>query len=1089
MTGPLLDSLVTNQPSLTNTLLVGSKLSSDSKSHPEISAPPDLSRNLFTNEYCSPVHLSPPTTREEGNVPISNLKTSCDSSKCHVDITEINCCDNTKTEACCYNTQNNTCCNDTSPSICCEDITPLKYRDDITDLECCEDITTELCCDNTPNNLCCENINYNNTCCDNTHIVTSNIQKEIDHCTTILLQPWEAKLLMTDILFKLEDISPIHLDYISKYYQFDHQEPIDIMLCTQINSMVPPFLYFDKDKYDTTNGFEGKGYKSLIIKLSESTDNSGFIVVSNGLTQRSTFDPCRDEPTKTLRCRNGRLYNGDINELQLKSFRDTSITNDRFLNNRGILGKKMPRRRQVFRPTNKEMVCSFSLTISFNSKGFYIANGYGNNMHCYHPKTRYIQTSVCKKTLNSFEHKLSHDIIQSSGNSGICRNLLFKQKKKIYSLHNIYYINQKIQNSNDSGLTDQDATADKILKYFHDNRFQYYCLCHDGSPESLYDNGGGIITEDNPYYNNNISNTSRILPRFIDQCSDKEKKEIQRYVRQKRSSMQVPDIQILLMSIAWVTPFEKRLFNLFPEVLYCDVICGTNNENRPLFTVTGKDSSGKMFTFFRAFLPNQKQWSFRWLFNVVFPQVFTGSILSRVNCIITDGDTQQINQLDTALTKYFPNAVRVRCGWYVCNRTFDRHGPRIENYVSPHAFDLILSNCMGFVYSWMKPSCETKIQYMTSKYLFWRYLHSTFVRNTVGENFVAIVTSLVRNYIEVVEDHFVFYKRKKLRNFDAYSNSCHEGTNNSIKHTVGGTKGSNLLDVSSKKLTFMAEMKYTQSRIKFEQQNISTKVWNPMYCAQYLTVLAGNLLLAQLQIKDNFHSIRSSNNEWKVKLYKHSDKKNPHKIIPDYVNVRTVTVKKNILYCDCYFFNRIGILCRHLLHVLYKDQNYPGPSHHDISVRWWSIYSDKGHCDNIQDENDSKISKLLAELHENDTKGPTINISNYTEEISETIDPMWNIKPEDILMRNFELSDDIKQKILSQCDVFGLSQSSEQDFDIDILEENEVQLAIETQFQEHFDNFLVSEYIDIPKPKKKKIKSLRKKMINHIIVCILISRI
>ena len=75
--------------------------------------------------------------------------------------------------------------------------------------------------------------------------------------------------------------------------------------------------------------------------------------------------------------------------------------------------------------------------------------------------------------------------------------------------------------------------------------------------------------------------------------------------------MQVPDIQILLMSIAWVTPFEKRLFYLFPEVLYCDVICGTNNENRPLFTVTGKDSSGKMFTFFRAFLPNQKQWSFR----------------------------------------------------------------------------------------------------------------------------------------------------------------------------------------------------------------------------------------------------------------------------------------------------------------------------------------------------------------------------------------------------------------------------------------------------------------------------------------------
>ena len=122
-----------------------------------------------------------------------------------------------------------------------------------------------------------------------------------------------------------------------------------------------------------------------------------------------------------------------------------------------------------------------------------------------------------------------------------------------------------------------------------------------------------------------------------------------------------------------------------------------------------------------------------------------------------------------------------------------------------------------------------------------------------------------------------------------------------------------------------------------------------------------------------------------------------------------MTEKKHILYCYCYFFNRIGILCWHLLQVLYKDKSYPGPSHHDISVRWWSLYSDYGHYNNIQDENDSKISKLLGDLYENDTKGPTINISNYSEKICETIDPMWNIKPEDIVMRNFQSSDDIKQ--------------------------------------------------------------------------------
>ena len=300
-----------------------------------------------------------------------------------------------------------------------------------------------------------------------------------------------------------------------------------------------------------------------MVKLTEAFDVYGFGIASNGSTTRFKYDTSKEDPTRNLRCTHGRIYNRELKQVQSQKFRETSLTNDRFLNNRCKEGRKMPKRKQVFRPIDKDMVCPFNFTIFFDNNGFYIVNGYGNNTHCFHKKNCFIHNSTSTKTLSSCDQQLSHDIIQSTGNSGIIRNLLYLREKKIYSLHNIIYINEKISNSNDSGLTNEDVTADKILKYFHENNFQYHCLTHDGSPESLFNNEGGIVTKDNPYYKRNILTSTNLYPNFLDQCSDKEKKEIQRYVRQKRMSMHIPQIQILLMAIAWVTPFEKRLLYAF----------------------------------------------------------------------------------------------------------------------------------------------------------------------------------------------------------------------------------------------------------------------------------------------------------------------------------------------------------------------------------------------------------------------------------------------------------------------------------------------------------------------------------------------
>jgi len=90
----------------------------------------------------------------------------------------------------------------------------------------------------------------------------------------------------------------------------------------------------------------------------------------------------------------------------------------------------------------------------------------------------------------------------------------------------------------------------------------------------------------------------------------------------------------------------KLTFRLYPEVIFCDVIVHVNKDDCPSLTCTGNDSNGKMFTFLQAFLPNEKQWTFRWIFSVVFPNFFSDSILSRVKVIVTDGCPQEFHQID-----------------------------------------------------------------------------------------------------------------------------------------------------------------------------------------------------------------------------------------------------------------------------------------------------------------------------------------------------------------------------------------------------------------------------------------------------------
>ena len=73
--------------------------------------------------------------------------------------------------------------------------------------------------------------------------------------------------------------------------------------------------------------------------------------------------------------------------------------------------------------------------------------------------------------------------------------------------------------------------------------------------------------------------------------------------------------------------------------------------------------------------------------------------------------------------------------------------------------------------------------------------------------------------------------------------------------------------------------------------------------------------------------------------------------------------------CNCYQFERIGLPCVHMYSVIKcVDPNWSGFTHHEVSVRWWSVYMAKGYPSGSS----CPISQALASLASRDIVAPVI---------------------------------------------------------------------------------------------------------------------
>jgi hypothetical protein len=147
------------------------------------------------------------------------------------------------------------------------------------------------------------------------------------------------------------------------------------------------------------------------------------------------------------------------------------------------------------------------------------------------------------------------------------------------------------------------------------------------------------------------------------------------------------------------------------------------------------------------------------------------------------------------------------------------------------------------------------------------------------------------------------------------------------------------------------------------------------YKRQTILLVLVNLSYAHNGVLAKIMLTRPCKNQWLVmmdpnfvpeqqsNLGKHS--------IPRFQRLRTVSrdVETGILSCSCFYFQRIGIVCRHMRQVYRGNGEFQGIPHKFICVYWWSMYYHFGVSQRSQHQ---QIRKLLFELRDYDSQGPVV---------------------------------------------------------------------------------------------------------------------
>ena len=97
-------------------------------------------------------------------------------------------------------------------------------------------------------------------------------------------------------------------------------------------------------------------------------------------------------------------------------------------------------------------------------------------------------------------------------------------------------------------------------------------------------------------------------------------------------------------------------------------------------------------TVLRCLLPSEKGAIFDWILQVILCKLIPLETRKKVNLVITDGDSTEINSVRKAIQSVFPNASQCVCLWHLINQGLNRSGlvnVELKDFMKEWAYFLI----------------------------------------------------------------------------------------------------------------------------------------------------------------------------------------------------------------------------------------------------------------------------------------------------------------------------------------------------------------------------------------------------------------
>jgi hypothetical protein len=912
---------------------------------------------------------------------------------------------------------------------------------------------------------------------------TAQLQVDVDHCVRLLETPWKATLT-----FEVASTSSRNPDRDTIIESLHLQD-----IASFLGGQKPQYLrlYFDPRKYKTTssnsnNLGEGLPVQPGVTEADEqqqvdtttTNNNAGstqrppppdFLTLKkdieraaleqhneNGSMQFPLFSNGASggvANTRRFRCaasinrvNTKRQTALAIKRHELKhTYRQSDIINDR-KNSRGPTGKSMIRR------TNSvvsDKSCTFGFTLRWDEIGFYISLEKlgGCPFHRYHAPSNNAY-SIPTRFLADDERQTLNHLAASCCNTGVGGAYIRSKLGRYMSKGKVAYVYSQSKPER-LGIVDNDDSSpkseyDHLTRYFESTKEIAYTVLWDVIPHAMSeddddDDAVSMAAPGNPPTRSSFLVSHTKLDNSNSCQKDHTDDESMVGLRMEgalcRDNQKVPDNTKIFIAIAWVFKPELRFFKLFPEVIHVDATSHSTNKKYDLLTFSVKTSTGRQVVFLRAWLPDQRRYSFRWVFQHVLTGLVPQEFFLRTRLVMSDGDRQQQQEIETAIRDYMPNAKLGSCGWHIVDRGWRRNGPTTNIFPGTHKkrqVNDLFKVVRRWIYSWMSPGyCENEDEFRVSARLLNEYIDSAMFRESVEgrQDVITHLKQFLRQNVLVHQELFLHYLKRTTRCFDIAHNSAHEGTNHGLKSNAAAVLPSHGPVAAAERMVHHA---FTTTK-EIEEEGYRTfrqnKQWSSLPTSAYLVQAAESILCQQTVRYQNYVVVRVGYALFEVSFVRggaqqqsdiaqqqsereiadttenvllvdelpmpfddedageseardgmagaesdsevEADLAKSTSPIPIFNRTRTVSFDASTheFTCSCCQFERIGIPCVHIFSVVKNlNPDWKGYTHHQVAVRWWSVYIANGYPLGKT----SPTSRALASLASSDIVAPKI---------------------------------------------------------------------------------------------------------------------